>query len=87
MVHQLRKSREKDSIDFLIRFGELIHTLIYLHPGFPELYDPVLVALEVSTLAQVEPTFGLEKCHLDKLPRSALVNNTVVFFFSCVLTF
>ena len=49
VINKLKKNKEsKESIDFLIRFAELINTLMYLHPGFPDLYDPVLSALEVN---------------------------------------
>ena len=48
VINKLKKDKEsKESIDFLVRFAELINTLMYLHPGFPDLYDPVLSALEV----------------------------------------
>ena len=43
----VRLKKNKDSVDFLVRFAELIYTFMYLHPGFPDLYDPVLTALEV----------------------------------------
>ncbi len=50
MVAKFRKDNTKEAVDFLVRFAELIHTLMYLHPGFPDLYDPVLTALEVQYL-------------------------------------
>ena len=48
LINKLKKNKEsKEAIDFLVRFAELVNTLMYLHPGFPDLYDPVLTALEV----------------------------------------
>jgi len=46
LVSQLRT--EKSSNEFLLRFAELMHCLMQLHPGYPDLYEPVLEALKVK---------------------------------------
>lgn len=40
--------RQKNG-DMLQELASLSYTMMYLHSGFPDLYDPVLDALKVST--------------------------------------
>jgi len=35
----------------LARLAELLHVLMYLHAGFPELYDPIYDLIKVSSLS------------------------------------
>ena len=73
VINKLRKTNSKDSIDFLVKFAELIHTLIYLHPGFPDLYDPVLTALEV--LVSSDNSYNLN--FNDQLPWKVILQKFV----------
>ena len=40
--------QEDSPKQFLNVLSELMHTLMHQYPGFPDLYEPVLVALQVS---------------------------------------
>ena len=46
LVSQLRT--EKTNGEFILRFTELMQCLMQLHPGYPDLYEPVLEALKVT---------------------------------------
>ena len=46
-VAQLKRENKPDSIRSLHQLAELMHCLIALHPGFPELYDPIMDAIKV----------------------------------------
>lgn len=48
-VEQLRRENTEGSLKSLHQLAELMHCLIALHPGFPELYDPILDAVKVAS--------------------------------------
>lgn len=47
VVRLLRAEKSKSSLQCLSKLSELLHCLMNLHAGFPELYDPVLDLMKV----------------------------------------
>ena len=50
MVAHLRQQDTKASLWLLDSLVELIDCLMFQHPGFPDLYEPVVDALKVSKI-------------------------------------
>ena len=50
-VHIIRAEGGPETTVFLDRFSELMHCLMTLHPGFPELYDKVVDSIKVRFIS------------------------------------
>ena len=51
LVAVLKNEQTESSQSTLSALAELMYTLIYQHSGFPELYEPVLDALQVCQIS------------------------------------
>ena len=49
IVILLKGDNTPHSQNMMTRLAELLHILMYLHAGFPELYDPVYESIKVRT--------------------------------------
>ncbi len=47
LLQELHKDYSPESQHYFIRTVELLHSLMQLHAGFPDLYDPILEAVKV----------------------------------------
>lgn len=50
IVSDWKADKSEFSQQLLTRLAELLHVLMYLHGGFPELYDPVYEVIKVIHL-------------------------------------
>lgn len=57
-VRQLEQQQLNPNL--VTKFSDLMHCLIQLHPGYPDLYEPVLEAINVSSTPHHFPI----SCHL-----------------------
>lgn len=51
IVSDWKADKSEFSQHLLTRLAELLHVLMYLHGGFPELYDPVYDVIKVIQLS------------------------------------
>ena len=47
IVNVWKEDNSEQSQKLLLKLTELLHVLMYLHAGFPELYDPVYEMIKV----------------------------------------
>ncbi|XP_059155627.1 ubiquitin carboxyl-terminal hydrolase 38-like isoform X2 [Physella acuta] len=82
IIAVLRKEGTKQSQANLVKLSQLLHCLMYLHTGFPELYDPILDLIKDLPT----PSTDEIKTKLQQTKWSSVVSDPVPIETSCTAT-